>query len=44
MLEFAGYDKYFCAEDLVDSNLNPLPPSSNPFLTYLVDELDCKIK
>ena len=44
MLEFAGYDKYFCAEDLVDSNINPLPPSSNPFLTYLLDELDCKRK
>ena len=44
MLEFAGYDKYFCAEDLVDNNINPLPPVSNQLIDYLINELDCEKK
>ena len=42
MLELAGYDRYFCAEDLVDTNLDPLPATDSPLVTYLVDELQCQ--
>ena len=42
MLEYAGYDKIFCGEDLLDQNLDPLPPDSNSLVRYLIDELACR--
>jgi hypothetical protein len=42
MLEYAGYDKYFGSEELVDENLEPLSCSKNPLVRYLIDELDCR--
>ena len=42
MLEYAGYDKYFCGEDLIDEALEPLSSDVNPLVRYLVDELDCR--
>jgi len=41
MLELAGYDKLFCAADLLDESLQ-LRTSDNPLVRYLVDELQCK--
>ena len=42
MLQHAGYDHFFGSEQLVDDQLQPLPPASNPLTRYLIDDLDCK--
>ena len=43
MLQHAGYDKFFGAEQLVDQNLQPLPLGKNHLTKYLIDELDCEL-
>ena len=42
MLQYAGYDKFFCSEDLVKDDLNPLKTNNNPLIKYLIEDLDCK--
>ena len=44
MLQYAGYDKFFCSEDLVDCELNPTNENTNPLLRYLIYELECRFE
>jgi hypothetical protein len=41
MLQHAGYDHFFGSEDLVDKELQPLPPGKNPLTEYLINVLEC---
>jgi hypothetical protein len=44
MLQLAGYDKFFGSEELIDENIEPLPPNENPLTKFLINELDCTIR
>lgn len=43
MLQLAGYDRIFCAADLLTDKLN-LRGADNPLRVYLVKDLKCRIK
>jgi hypothetical protein len=42
MLQLAGYDKLFCAADLLTPELI-IRKENNPLVDYLIDDLNCKI-
>ncbi len=41
MLQWAGYDRFFSAADLLISSREIKAPSTNPLIRFLTDELDC---
>lgn len=43
MLQFAGYDKYFGSEELVDNDLEPLSTETNPLINYLLNDLKVRL-
>lgn len=43
MLQWAGYDKFFEAASLLDSNLNVKQGDRNPLIHYLRSTLDCEL-
>ena len=42
MLQWAGFDAYFGASELLDSDLSVKRGRKNPLIRYLSDELDCE--